>query len=100
MTRQERAPDRVADLIDPALRGLGVRGRVLEEQLRGLFAEIVGPALSPMCRAVQLERGVLLVATSNSALAHQLHIESQHVIGALNERLGTTAVRRLRFTAM
>ena len=92
--------DRLSDLIDPALRGLGVRGRVREVQVRDIFAEIVGPALAPMCRAISLERGVLLVGVANTALSHQLHIDSVRLIASLNESLGASAVRRLRFTTM
>jgi hypothetical protein len=100
VTRQEHSPDRIGDLLDPALKRLGVRTRVREEQLRTVLADVVGPALAPMCRAIALERGALLIATSNSALAHQLQLESVKLIAALNGALGTEAVRRLRFTAM
>ncbi|MBV9101480.1 MAG: DUF721 domain-containing protein [Candidatus Dormibacteraeota bacterium] len=93
-------PDRLSDLIDPALRSLGVRGRVREEQLRAALAQVVGPALAPLCRAERLDRGALLVATANTALAHQLQLESPRLIAALNEALGVQAVRRLRFTAL
>ena len=92
--------ERIADLIEPALRGLGVRGRVREEQLRLALSEIVGTTLAPMCRAERLDRGALLIATANSALAHQLQMDAPRLISALNSRLGATAVRRLRFTAM
>ena len=92
--------ERLSDLIDPALRGLGVRGRVREVQVRDVFEEVVGPALAPMCRAVSLDRGVLLIGTANTALSHQLHLESVRLIARLNERLGSSAVRRLRFTTL
>jgi predicted nucleic acid-binding Zn ribbon protein len=92
--------ERLSDLIDPALRGLGVRGRVREVQVRDVFHEVVGPALSPMCRAVSLERGVLLVGVANTSLSHQLHLDSVRLVALLNERLGTAAVRRLRFTTL
>jgi predicted nucleic acid-binding Zn ribbon protein len=92
--------DRISDLLDPALRNLGVRGRVREEQLRLALSDIVGPGLAVLCRAVRLDRGALLIATANSALAHQLQMESPQLIGALNARLGTPVVNRLRFTAM
>jgi predicted nucleic acid-binding Zn ribbon protein len=92
--------ERLADLIDPALRGLGVRGRVREVQVRDVFAEVVGPALAPMCRAVSLERGVLLVGVANTSLSHQLQLDSARVVSMLNERLGASAVRRLRFTTL
>jgi hypothetical protein len=92
--------ERLSDLIDPALRGLGVRGRVREVQVRDIFNEVVGPALAPMCRAITLERGVLLVGVANTSLSHQLHLDSVHLVALLNERLGAAAVRRLRFTTM
>jgi hypothetical protein len=92
--------ERLSELIDPALRGLGVRGRVREVQVRDIFNEVVGPALSPMCRAITLERGVLLVGVANTSLSHQLHLDSVRLVALLNERLGAAAVRRLRFTTM
>lgn len=92
--------ERIGDILDPALRALGVRSRVREERLRLILADIVGPALAPMCRADRLERGVLVIATANTALAHQLQLESPRLIDACNQALGVVAVRRLRFCAM
>lgn len=92
--------ERIADILDPALRSLGVRGRVREERLRLILADIVGPALAPMCRAERLERGALVIATANTALAHQLQLESPRLIDACNRALGVVVVRRLRFCAM
>jgi predicted nucleic acid-binding Zn ribbon protein len=92
--------DRVGDILDPALRSLGVRTRVREERLRLVLGDVVGPALAPMCRAERLERGVLLIATANSALAHQLQLEAPRLIDAFNHALGAQVVRRLRFGAM
>ena len=92
--------ERIADILDPALRSLGVRSRVREERLRLALAEIVGPALAAMCRAERLERGALVIATANTALAHQLQLESPRLIDACNAALGATVVRRLRFCAM
>jgi hypothetical protein len=97
LSRRDGGAERIGDLIDPALRGLGVRGQVREEQLRAVFADIVGPAVSTMCVAQRLERGALVVATTNTALSHQLQLDSQRVIQALNLRLGADVVRRLRF---
>lgn len=91
--------DHISDLIDPALRRLGVRREVREVQLRELFEEVAGPALAPMCRAVRLDHGALLVATRNTALSHQLQLEAPRLIASLNERLGADSVQRLRFTA-
>ena len=98
--KRDAGPDRLGDLIDPALRNLGVRGRVRDEQVRAVFAQVVGPALSSMCRAERLKRGALVVATSNTALAHQLQLDSVSVINGMNSRLDAPVVRRLRFVPM
>ncbi|MHB8718962.1 MAG: DUF721 domain-containing protein [Candidatus Dormibacteria bacterium] len=92
--------ERIADLLEPALRGLGVQRRVREEQLRDIFADVVGPILSPMCEVVSLDRGVLLIAVSNTSLSHQLHVDSVRIVSTLNQRLGTHSIRRLRFTTL
>jgi len=77
-----------------------VQREVREVQLREAFSEVVGPALAPLCAAVSLQRGTLLVATRNGALAQQLQLESPALLRALNTRLGGDEVKRLRFTAM
>jgi hypothetical protein len=91
---------RVSELVDPALKTMGIRSRVREEQLRIALAHVVGDALAGMCRAERLDRGALLIATASSALAHQLQLDSVRVIRELNAALGVQAVHRLRFTAL
>jgi predicted nucleic acid-binding Zn ribbon protein len=91
---------RLSDIFDPALRRMGVRRAVREAQLQDVFAEVVGPALAPLCRAISLDRGALLVATVNTALSQQLQMESPRLLAALNARVGEGTVRRLRFTAL
>ena len=91
---------RVSDLFDPALRRLGVRRAVREVQVQDAFAEVVGPAVAPLCRALTLDRGALLIATAHTALSHQLQLEAPRIIHALNERVGPGTVKRLRFTAL
>jgi predicted nucleic acid-binding Zn ribbon protein len=92
--------DHIAGVLDAALRELGVHRQVREVQLREAFAETVGPALAPLCQAISLERGTLLVATRSGALAHQLHLEMPVITATLNRRLGSEQVKRLRFTPL
>ena len=94
------AEERIGDRLDAALRRLGVQREVRAFRLQQDFADVIGAALAPHCRAVSLERGRLVVATAHGALAQQLQQESPQIIAALNQRLGVGAVRRLAFTAM
>jgi hypothetical protein len=92
--------DRVGDLLDPTLKAMGVRGRVREAQIESALALLLGDSLSPLCHAVELKRGTLQLATANTALAHQLQVDSARLIHSLNDALGTPAIRRLRFTGL
>jgi hypothetical protein len=96
----ERRAEHITDIMDAALQRLGVRREVRNVQLQQVFADVVGPAVAPMCRALSLDRGTLLVATRTGALAQQLQMELPTVIAAINQRLGGDQVQRLRFTAM
>ena len=91
---------RISDLFEPALRRMGIRRAVREVQLQEVFAEVVGPAVSPLCRAISLDRGALLVATAHTALSQQLQMDAPRIIAALNRRVGDGTVKRLRFTAL
>lgn len=62
-----------------------------------VFAEVVGPALAPHCKALRITRGVLVVDCANPALAQQLHLESERIIPAINEAMGSELVKKMRF---
>jgi predicted nucleic acid-binding Zn ribbon protein len=91
---------RISELFDPALRRMGIRRAVREVQVQEAFAEVVGPAVAPLCRALSVERGALLVGTVHTALAQQLQMDAPRIIAALNQRVGDGTVKRLRFTAL
>jgi hypothetical protein len=96
----EPGPLHITDVLGPALRRLGVQREVREVQLRDAFAEVVGPVVAPLCEALSLQRGTVLVATRSGALAQQLQLEMPAIVRALNMRLGVDEIKRLRFTAM
>jgi hypothetical protein len=79
------------------LKALGITRRTREAQAIWLWAEVVGEPLARETRALKLAGGTLWVAASSTPLAHQLHLERRDIIDRLNARIGTTAVRDIRF---
>ncbi len=92
--------ERVHDLLDRTLRTMGIRAAVRDAQIRAAFAAVVGPAMERFCQAERIERDVLVVATGNSALSHHLQLDSVRIIASLNERLGATVIKRIRFVPL
>ena len=87
-------------MLDGALLKLGVRSEVRNLRLQQAFAEILGPVLSPMCVALRLEKKTLVLATANTALSHQLQMDSLKLIDAINRRMGGPLVTRFRFVPL
>jgi hypothetical protein len=94
------AEQRLAQILWPAVRRMGIGRKVRDAQLDDVLALVVGPALAALCRPAGLDRGVLTIATAHGALAHQLQLDAPRLIASLNEHLGGDVVRRLRFRAL
>ncbi len=88
---------KVAALLGPALKGLGIYRRTREAQLRALWPSVVGPRLARECQPERLWNATLFVRTTSAALSHQLRIEREVLIAGLNAALGDVVVREIRF---
>ena len=60
------------------------------------FRSMIGPEPARLCETVELRSGVLVVTTSSPALAHQLRLDAETVIGRLNALNLGRKVRTLR----
>jgi len=87
----------VGDALPKTLTSLGISRRTREAQALWLWPQVVGEHLARETHALKLTGGTLLVTASSPALSHQLHLERSMLIDRLNERIGTRAVREIRF---
>jgi predicted nucleic acid-binding Zn ribbon protein len=89
----------LSELLSPTLKRMGIHGAVRDVQVAEVFAEVVGPALAPHCKALRISRGALVIFCANPALAQQLHLESERIVPAVNQGLGADLVTKLRFAS-
>ena len=71
-------------------------GRMIALQIGIRFREILGPALAGDCEEIELHGSVLTVITRNPALAHQLRLDTEILLGRLNDSGTPRKVRELR----
>jgi len=88
---------KVAGLIGPALKELGILRQAREAQLQQLWPALVGDRLARECWPEDLRHGTLTVSTTSAALSHQLRIERETLRRRLNAALGDDVVREVRF---
>jgi predicted nucleic acid-binding Zn ribbon protein len=88
---------RIGEALPRALKSLGISRRTREAQAIYLWPQVIGSDLARESKALKLTGGTLLVTASSPALAHQLHLERMMLIDRLNEAIGATTVREIRF---
>ena len=54
-------------------------------QVASAFRVLMGPDIARLCDEVELRAGTLLVTTSSPALAHQLRLDAETILGRLNQ---------------
>jgi predicted nucleic acid-binding Zn ribbon protein len=82
--------ERIAERVMPA---------TLLAEVQRAWPEAAGPALAAAAQPVSERDGVVTVACGSGVWAQELDLFSERVCGALNERLGRDAVKRLRAVA-
>ena len=69
---------------------------MLGSQVAVAFRTLIGPEPARLCDDVELHSGTLVVTTSSPALAHQLRLDSETIVGRLNGLNLGRKVRTLR----
>lgn len=90
-------PVSLADLFVPTLARMGHRTRARHLQLVGVWPRVVGEMVAEHTNPVTFYRGRLSVETDSPAMGHQLHLQRQEIMEALNRELGQDLVIDIRF---
>ena len=88
--------DKLGNILATVLRRQPGGGRMLGTRVAAAFRDLIGTEPARLCEAVELKSGVLVVTTSSPALAHQLRLDSETIIGRLNHLGLGRKVRTLR----
>ena len=70
--------------------------RLIGTQVASVFRTVIGTEPASLCDEIELHSGTLVVSTSSPALAHQLRLDSETIIGRLNDLGLGRKVRSLR----
>ena len=85
-------------LLEKQLDALGLKDRLIEDQLVEAWAEAVGRPNADFSKPVQLRRGQLVVAVAQPALLYELErFHKAEILRRLQERFGSGTIREIRF---
>jgi hypothetical protein len=88
---------RIDEILARALRKRHVPFQLEDRQLREAWEKAVGPQIASQSRPEHLRREIMLVKVANSVWLQQLHFLKEEIIGKMNNVLGKTSVKDIRF---
>jgi predicted nucleic acid-binding Zn ribbon protein len=99
MTRDSDSskPSKVSDILSAILTDRGWNTVVREHRVFAVWRESVGGTIADNARPVKINRGLLVVVVSSPIWTQELSLMKETIIGRLNDRLGDTVVRDIRF---
>ena len=88
---------RLGDVMPAALRDMGLESGLRGWQAVAEWPHAVGAQIARRSRAVRFQDGVLWVEVDGSVWLHQLTVLKRDLLRKISERMGSDAVRDLRF---
>ena len=88
--------DKLGNILPRVLRRQPGGAKLLGTQVASAFRAVIGVEPARLCDEIELHSGTLLVTTSSPALAHQLRLDSEAILGRLNGLQLGRKVRAIR----
>jgi len=76
--------DKLGNILPRVLRRQPRGAELIGTTVASAFRTVIGPEPAGLCDEIELHSGTLVVTTSSPALAHQLRLDSETIIGRLN----------------
>ena len=83
--------------IAEAVEGAGIKSALNQESAVILWGAVVGKTVSSVTKAERVESGVLVVRVETPVWRQELHMQKSEIIIKINKKIGTKAIRDIRF---
>jgi predicted nucleic acid-binding Zn ribbon protein len=95
--RKSKAPEPVNAVLERVLGSLNLGLKVKQYRIWDVWNSVVGEAIARQAQPQQIRAMVLWVTVSNSTWMQQLEFMKRQIIERINERIGETVIRDIRF---
>ena len=88
---------RLKQAIEEAIDSTGIKSALSQEAAVVLWGSVVGEAVSSVTKAERVESGTLIVKVKTAVWRQELHMQKEEIINKINKKIGTRAIREIRF---
>ncbi|MBP2681853.1 MAG: putative RNA-binding protein containing Zn ribbon [Candidatus Krumholzibacteriota bacterium] len=90
---------RVGELLPTVLKSIGLGQRLKEQEVLGIWAQVVGEEIAARTQPLRVDKGVLYVRVDQSAWLQELHFMEKEILRKLKEKAPDVDLDRIRFGA-
>ena len=83
--------------IEQAINIVGIKSALDQEAAVTQWDTVVGEVVSSVTKAEKVESGTLVVRVETSVWRQELHMQKEEIINKINKKIGTKAIRDIRF---
>tara|TARA_Y100001970_G_scaffold278355_1_gene383922 strand:- start:271 stop:546 length:276 start_codon:yes stop_codon:yes gene_type:complete len=83
--------------IEEAIDGAGIKSALKQEAAISLWGDVFGERVSAVTKAERVESGTLVVRVKTPVWRQELYMQKEKMISKLNKKIGTKAIREIRF---
>ncbi len=88
---------RLKKAIEEAVLGVGIKSALDQEAAVIFWDTVVGRKIGSIAKAEKVESGTLFVRVETSVWRQELHMQKKELINKINEKIGTKAIKEIRF---
>ena len=88
---------RFKDVIQKAIDRAGIKTALNQEKAVLLWGVVVGEVVSSVTKAERVDSGSLVVKVESPVWRQELHMQKDDIINKINKKIGTKAIREIRF---
>jgi predicted nucleic acid-binding Zn ribbon protein len=93
--------ERLADALSRYLRSSGIGDRVKQSEVIAAWADLVGPEVAAVTRAISVsEDGTLFAVARNHAWMHELTLMGGDLLSSINRVTGNRPIVKIRWALM
>ena len=99
--KRDGAPERLGDALGRFMRSSGLADRVKQTEVITGWAELVGPEIAAVTRAISVSAdGTLFAVARTHTWMHELSLMEPDILASINRATGNRPVVRIRWALM
>ena len=83
--------------IQEAISESGIEREIQQENAVSVWGDVVGDVVSKVTDAISVDKGVLVVKTKSATWRQELYMQKKDIIDKINKKIGSTAIKEIRF---